>query len=406
MLSVLLASVAIGAGHSGGSVVCEHLPPGSKVALLVERAWQEAATDPQDPRHLADLQNDMKMGKEFSELIEKEIKLSEDQETTQRVQRIGAELSAIANKTLVTVSWGDKRLNPFDYTFKLIEDKDINAFSLPGGFIYINDGLIKYSESDDEVAGVLAHEIAHASFRHVATLRREQSRLQNIQLPLILIALLTGGARGAAETAQVTQLAGIAIGSGWSVQAEQAADFGGFQYMLRSKYDATGMLTLMERLARDARTRPRFDEGIFRTHPPSRDRANALMKSMREAGVPIRRSRVASSFRTTSEAVEGTDKIAISFGSRKIVEFAGPEAAERAAVATERLNWFFDSMPELYDLDAGANGTIIGKRQVILEIKPEDAVAANMTVRALQADSVRNLRTAIFNQGYRVWDVR
>ena len=69
----------------------------------------------------------------------------------------------------------------------------MNAFSLPGGYVFVFDGLVKYSESDDELAGVLAHEICHAKFRHVATLDKEASKLQAISLPAILIAIFSGG---------------------------------------------------------------------------------------------------------------------------------------------------------------------------------------------------------------------
>ncbi len=108
---------------------------------------------------------------------------------------IGGELAAIANASKVRTTWGDKRLNPFEYTFKVVEE-DVNAFSLPGGYIYIYEGLVKYAESDDELAGVLAHEIAHASMRHVATMQREAGKLSAMQNPLILAAILIGGAKG------------------------------------------------------------------------------------------------------------------------------------------------------------------------------------------------------------------
>jgi len=145
-----------------------------------------------EAKHQRDIDNDIKLGKDYSADVDKETKPSEDKAIVERVQRIGNELAEIANATPITALWGDKRMSKFPYVFKVIQGKDVNAFSLPGGTIYVYEGLVKYVESDDELAGVLSHEISHASLRHVATLQREQSKLSIIQLPLLLLTLLSG----------------------------------------------------------------------------------------------------------------------------------------------------------------------------------------------------------------------
>lgn len=382
------------------------MPPESRLGRIVEAAWAEADDQSRAEKdHQKAIQDDKEMGKKYSALAEKEVKLSTDEAMIARLQKIGGEIAAIANKNAVTVTWGDKRLSPFDYSFKLVEDKDVNAFSLPGGFIYVNDGLMKYAESDDEIAGVLAHEVAHASFRHVATLQREQSNLSAIQLPLILIAILSGNTEAIGNTLGVTSLIGAAKGSGWSVKAEQSADFGGFQYLLKSPYDATGMLTFMERLARDERSRPAIDWGIYRTHPPGRERADSLTRYMKDAGIPIRRSRVSTSFRATTKQLSA-ESAEVLFGGRHIVSLSGADAGSRAETVVARLNDFFDSMPELYDVSPGASGEILGRNQTLVTITTTDATAANKQVKDMQTESVKNLRTALYNIAYRVWDAR
>jgi len=405
MLPALLAISVSHASHSGTHAHFHGASP--RLTALVARAWSEA-DEQADKRHQDDLKSDRELGKKYSEIADKELKLSTDKALIDRVQRVGGELAAIANRDAVSVTWGDKRLNTFEYTFKVVEDKSVNAFSLPGGFIYVYDGLIKYAESDDELAGVLAHEVAHASFRHVATLQREQSKLNAITIPLILISLLAGAARGGGasgggEALILGQLINTAVGSGWSVRAEQSADYGGLQYMVRSKYDPTGILTFMERLARDERNGPAIDWGIYRTHPPSRDRADALTKYMRQANLPVRRSRVSTTLRAdTKPADDGTVKVI--FGKREIVALAGPDAIERGDRIAQRLNGFFDSVPEMFELQAGQNGTIVGRRQPIIQLTHEDAVAAKVTVEELQAKTLKALRLALFNVSLRVWD--
>jgi predicted Zn-dependent protease len=385
MFSSILVGLAI-AGSTGG------LSPN----------WQSGAPAAQiqvDKKHQADIDSDKAMGKKYVEIAEKDLKLSKDEAMLARVKTIGDKIAAIANVTQVKALWGDKRLSPFDYTFKLVEDKDVNAFSLPGGYVYVNTGLVTYCESDDELAGVLAHEIAHAALRHVATLQHEQEKLSSIQLPLILLAIFTGAAQ---EGLTVANLWGAAKGSGWSVQAEQAADYGGFQFLLKSDYNPTGMLTVMERLAKDERSAPAIDWGIFRTHPPGRERAESLMKYMKENNVPIQRSAVATSFRATVKHTDAGEQIL--FSNRPILTMGGKDAASRAEQAVKRLNAFFDSMPELYDVSAGTAGAIKGRTETLLTITDQDAAAQKKDLKAIQTETLGNLRSAVFNLAYKVWE--
>lgn len=382
------------------------MSPGSEASIhaLVEEAWQQA--DKEVKRQQEDLKRDTETGKKYSEIVEKELKLSDDQEQIARVQRIGQEMAEIANQTHAEVLWGDKRLNSFTYSFKVVRDKDINAFSLPGGFIYVYDGLINAVESDDELAGVLAHEIAHASFRHVATLQREQSRMQAIQIPLILVAIITGGAGAAGDMLSLSSLVGTAVGSGWSVKAEQAADFGGLQYMMKSKYDPTGLLTFMERMVRDEKRNPRAqDPGIYRTHPPSWARAEAITEEMKRFNLPIRRSRVSPSCRVEVKPHEdGT--VAITFNQKPIVALAGADALDRADKSATRINAFFDSEPELFEITTSTDGEILGRKQALIELTHEDAVASNSTVSQLTADAAKNLKSSMGSLSYRIWNYR
>lgn len=384
------------------------------IGVLVERAWQEEADDAksdlQEKRHQEDLKSDREQGKKYVVEVEKELKVVTDKELQERVDRIGKEIAAIANKTHATASWGDRRLNPFDYTFKIVEDKDhldeVNAFSLPGGYIYVYKGLIDFAESDDELAGVLAHEVAHAAFRHIATLQHEQSKMTPYTIGAILAAVIFGGTKSLGGALTGVSLISQAYASGWSVNAEKAADYGGFQYMLKSKYDPTGLLTFMERLAAKDRSAPTFyDLGIYRTHPPSRERADALIKYMREADIPIRRSRVASSLRAEAKPADN-GSVMVTFGGKPLVSFGGNDALLRADAAVQRLNNFFDSVPEMYEVSTGDSGEILGRRQELLALSSEDASAANTSLDDLQKTTISRIKKALFKIGYRVWDVR
>lgn len=358
-----------------------------------------------DRRHREDLARDAELGRLYSKQVERELRLSKNTDKIERVERIGQHLADIANATQVRTLWGDSRLNPFDYTFRVIEGRSVNAFSLPGGFIYVYEGLIDYAETEHELAGVLAHEIAHASFRHVATLAREQSRFDLLTLPAILVTIFSGGRQGT-EALMLSQLAGQAAQSGWSQRAEKAADLGGFEYMRLSDYNPVGMLTFLERLARDQRSREAIDWGIFRTHPPSRDRADLLVQYLRASDLPIRRSEVSTSFRVTlHESEESAGRLEVHFNGRVLFAFAGPDAKARAEKAIQNLNAFFDRVPELFDVTQRGD-SVLGKGRVLFRVSPSDAEAMNMTVEEAAADAVRSLKRSLYMHAFRVWDAR
>ncbi|MCW5938291.1 MAG: M48 family metalloprotease [Fimbriimonadaceae bacterium] len=350
-----------------------------------------------EDRHKKDLDGDVKLGREVAEQVAKEMPPSENRASIERVQRIGQELASIANAQLVSVSWGDPRLNPFSYEFTVLQGKDVNAFSLPGGFIYLYEGLVDFAESDDELAGVLAHEIAHASFRHVAYLRREQSKLDVINIPLILAAIFSRS-RDAGAIVQGTGLVNQAVLSGWSVKAEEAADYGGLQYMLVSRYNPVGILTFMERLAFRDRGRPVNDWGIYQTHPPSSDRAQALLSRLRALKIELRRSEVTTSLR--SSVVPGDDgTVELLFGKNRVYAFGGSEALTRADEAAVALNALMDSVPALYELSLRNGTEVFGQGRQILEALPADGEQPEAKAQA----AFQALRRIIFDLNYKLW---
>ncbi|MCX7799682.1 MAG: M48 family metalloprotease [Fimbriimonadales bacterium] len=371
----------------------------------VPAARADQAAQARRDAHAEDLARDVELGRRYAAEVEKQYRVSKNSEYQERVQRIGSELAAIANSLQPRVLWGDPRKNAFEYTFKVLEGKDVNAFSLPGGFIYVYEGLIEYAESDDELAGVLAHEIAHAAFRHLATLQREQSRLQAITLPMILVAIFSGG-QATGDLMMLGQLVGLAAGSGWSQQAEQAADDGGLQYMLKSRYNPVGILTFMERLAVDERNRPKIDWGIYRTHPPSRDRAMELAAKIRAAGVPIERSKVTRTFRALAEPGKAQGSVEIRFNGSRIATLAGPDALARAEKACSKLNAFFDRVPELFQVSAREDGRVVGLGKELFRITADDASLAGQSVEDAAFASVQAIKRSLYFLSYRIWEIR
>lgn len=353
----------------------------------------------ENAQHEKDVKGDIEMGRKYSAEVDKQLKASENIEQIERLQRIGNELAVIANEDKVEVLWGDKRLNPFPYSFHLVQGKDVNAFSMPGGYIYFYEGLLDYCESDDELAGVLAHEIAHASFRHVATLRKESQKFDVLQVPLLIAAIITGSpdimaaSQGAGFVAQ-------AYTSAWSVKAETSSDYGAIQYMNKSKYSPVGVLTFMERLAYRDRSGPKIEWGIYQSHPPSQERAEFILKELREANIPVLRSKVSTSLAAKS-SIDDEGGLNVKFGGISLYNFRGDGAIDRAEDAVLRLNRFFDTVPAVYEVTR--SGTrILGGGRLLFELKPQD-LKSGQELDKVAAETIKQMRTAVFDLNYRLW---
>ncbi|MDX2066195.1 MAG: M48 family metalloprotease [Fimbriimonadaceae bacterium] len=391
-------------------------PPAHHEVPVADWAWRDAeyrglptrddpkpATPPEEPLYISparqkDLDSDRELGSKYSAETERQYKISGDVDLSKRLERISKELVPIANRTPVKVSWGDPLPARFEYQIKLIEGDDVNAFSIPGGFIYVFEGLMKTAESDDEIAGVLAHEIAHAAQRHVIVLQRRASKFNVLTLPLIILGILTANP----APFIIGQGVGTALTNGWSVEAEQSADYAAMQYMLRSKYDVTGLLTFMERLAAMERMMPE-DLGIYRTHPPGRQRADAITTYMAERGVPVRRSRVSISLRVVIEPGE-KDTVLLKMGKRKLFNLAGNEALSRGDAAAQALNEFFDSSPQAFELVMTADGTLTGRRRPLVTLTEEDAAHLGIGVQEFRQNALKQVRNAMLATSFRMWE--
>jgi predicted Zn-dependent protease len=379
---------------------CQQIPPPNH--QVTDASGTLTKISQADKQHENDIQNDIEVGRRAAEETEKQLKLSTNSDYQARVQRIGEVIASIADTTQVVALWGDTRLNPFKYTYKVIQGKDVNAFSLPGGHIYVYEGLMKEIESDDELAGVLAHETAHAAFRHVAQLERDQQRMQNFTLPAILAAILIGHGSAANVGVPGAQLLSQALASGWSVKAEEAADYGGLQYLMKSHYDATGMLTFMERLAADEKIGLNYNWGIYRDHPPGKERAESLLHYIQAAGLPVRRSKVTTSYRVT-EVPGHNGTVDLLFGPKPLVTIGGPDAQQRADAAVLSLNDFFDATPEMFELQAGSDGKILWRGRTIVQLSRSDIADGGSRTDDLQDATIKNIRVALFNLGFHVW---
>jgi hypothetical protein len=344
---------------------------------------------------------EVKLGRESAAEHDKTVKFVTDPAVVERVARIGKEVSDVANEVEVSMLWGRPGLKRFNYTFRVIEDKDVNAYSMPGGFIYVHSGLLDFTKSDDELAGVLAHEVVHAAHHHMMKLIAEQEKMQFAALGPALLSVLLG--KGGTDTTSNLLLAGqlymTAKLNTYGVEAEKDADHAAVYYLMKTKYNPVGLLTFMERLYRQERLKPEVELGIYRTHPPSVERAQALIRLLKDLGIPIKRREVDPTIgaRAYPTVVGGATYYEVKMNGTLIARLASDgdtTAQSRAEALAQSVNALFDDNLVSFELTLSADKRrVLARRRTLLAVTEADARASEMTV----SDTARNVLDALRN---------
>ncbi len=199
-------------------------------------------------------------GKQYSMEIEKSSHLVTDPVVVEYINRVGQNI----------VKNSDAKV-PF--TIKVLDTDEINAMALPGGFFYVNSGLILACDSEDELAGVMAHEISHVAAHHAAREMTKMNYMQLGQIPLIIFTQGTWVGYGIYEAAQ---LAVPLTFLQFSREYEAEADFLGIQYMYKAGYDPQGMVSIFEKLSALEKHKPGALSKAFSDHPATPDRIAAV----------------------------------------------------------------------------------------------------------------------------------
>lgn len=371
------------------------------LAVTLQGAQAQAAKEApaEDP--------EVKLGRENAEEAAKELKFVTDPAVVDRVNRIGQQIAAVANTLEVPAIYGSSTVKKFDYTFKVVDDKDVNAFSLPGGYIYVNRGLLDFVQSDDELAGVLAHEIAHAAHHHMMKLIKEQDSMQKkLLLPLVVAAIFASRGSGGSENVMNLMMAGqlymVAKLNSYGVEAEKDADQAGLRYLAKTKYKPVGMLTFMERLARQEVLRPQVELGIYRTHPPSPERARALQAEMEEMGLSMNRRDVDGSLAASvsSTTLNGAPVAEVRMANNVVARFTdanGMSAEARGRQLAAQLNGLFDQGLEMYEVKLSNDKTrVLARGQTVVAFTQADADLQRQSIESLASASLEVIRNLIW----------
>src|SRR5580658_6204338 len=243
------------------------------------------------------IETDIKMGKQYSQMVDSSSKFVTDPVVTEYVHRLGQNL----------VRNSDAQV-PF--TFKIIDSDVVNAMSLPGGFVYVDSATILAADGEAELAGVMAHEIAHVCARHAT---RQMTRSQYANFATIPLIFVGGGIGYAAYEAAGLALPITFLSFQRGFEAE--ADYLGLQYMYKAGYDPQSFVSFFEKLEAMEKKKPGTLAKTFATHPQTPDRVAASQEEIAKI-LPARAEYTV----TTSEFEDVKSRLASVENRRKVID--------------------------------------------------------------------------------------
>ncbi len=217
-------------------------------------------------RSIISQEREIAIGKEYSTEIDRSAKVLTDPVINEYVNRVAQNVARNSDLSI-------------PLTVKVIDAPSVNAFALPGGFLYVNTGLLQAADEEDQVAGVVAHEIAHVAARHWASQMTKATIAQYAMLPLIFIPMTAGVYYGVVEA----YLNGVPLAFlKFSRGAEAEADYLGIQYMYKAGYDPNSYVSFFSKVIDEERRSPGSIPAVFSDHPPTGDRILKAEQEIKE----------------------------------------------------------------------------------------------------------------------------
>jgi len=363
-------------------------------ALRAEEAVARAV-QPAAPELSPEEKAEAEIGKKAAEEVEKEFKVVENPTELPRIQAAIAQLRPFT-----------ERPNQ-QYTVKVLQSRALNAFSLPGGYVYFTKTLVSAVESEDELAAVAAHEMAHICLKHSRRLMEKDEKYTKILGPVVLAAMLAQkSGLDPGKIATIGSLVKLDAVNHYGREAELESDRAAVKYLHASgKYHPVAVLTVVEGLARIHQAQPGPDPGVFQTHPLAQERVEVVTKLLAELGVPVERGRVTKGLAATAAVVKKEEQEIgeLRLGDRVVfqpaVEVEGLAPLARAQQSAEILNPMLLANLELVEVmrvDRDGSAMVLARGETALTITPADAAFHRSTVEELAKQAMQVIELAFY----------
>jgi len=221
-------------------------------------------------------QQEIEMGQQYSQQINAQLPIITDPEANRYINLLGDSIAKLTSRTDIQ-----------DWKFYIVDSKEVNAFAVPGGFVYVNRGLIERTQRMDQLAGVLGHEIGHVVRRHsIKQMQQQQGANIGVTLACILTRICDNQAGQAA-----IQVGGTALFAKFSRGDEAEADAEGIKNVVRAGISPNGIPEMFEILIAERQSNPSAVEGWFSTHPMEEDRIASTRAQIAQINPAILRTR-------------------------------------------------------------------------------------------------------------------
>jgi Zn-dependent protease with chaperone function len=321
--------------------------------------------------------DEVKLGAQAAKDIESHYRIVTDPAMNDR-------LNTVVNALLPALDRHD-----LTYHVKILDVPGVNAVGIPGGWVYVTKGMMKFIRTDHELAAVLSHELTHVNHRHYYVQLERQSRM----LPAFIIAAVLSALARSAVPLYGVQFATQGALANYSRDLEKEADLNGIAYLTKTGYSPVGMLTLMEHLSQADKLSGQLDYGeLYSDHPKPDERVAYIAKDLAARRIPIVR-RIPEGFLQLAvdpPGASGDQPVTILVDGRPVFQMGAPAGgqspAQRVPALLDRLNAFFNTDPAPYDVHAvnlADQWSVVGGQTHLFDVTPQDAAFAKMSQKAL-----------------------
>ena len=323
--------------------------------------------------------DEVKLGTRVSKEIESHYRIVTNPAQVERLTRVGEAITRVVER------------QDLQYHFKIVDVAGVNALSIPGGWVYVTEGMMRFVRSDDELAAVVSHEMTHINHRHYYIQAARQAHLT----PALLVAIALSVLAHSPAPLLAGEISLTSVMNDYQRDLERDADLTGVGYLTKTAYSPVAMLTLMEHLAQASRLTGQPDPTGLEDHPLPQERVAYIRDDLARRHVPIIRRRAEDYLRISLDPAQPAAGAAVTIrvDGQPILTLGatvnGQTPADRATALTGRLDAFFNRDPAPFEVRAVAlagGWSVVGGEMPLFDIAPQDAAFAQTTAEALAGD--------------------